>query len=90
MPLTRILLLLSMGLALTACAGLTKSAKPFLADAPISLRKECEGPAKLPPGRMTQAGVEKNWTRDRAALAKCKSRHKAVVDFYVNRDRALR
>lgn len=79
-----------MALALTACGASTRSGKVFLADAPFSLRKECEPPAKLPPGRMTQAGVEKNWTRDRAALARCKARHKAVVDFYVGRDAKLR
>ncbi len=75
---------------LTACSASTKSGRPFLADAPFSLRKECDAPVKLPPGGMTRSGVEKNWTRDRAALANCKGRHKAVVDFYVNRDKALR
>lgn len=79
-----------MALALTACAASTKSGKVFLSDAPATLRKACDDPVKLPPGRMAQSGVEKNWTRDRAALANCKGRHKAVVDFYVNRDKALR
>jgi hypothetical protein len=39
---------------------------------------------------MSQRDVEKNWTRDRAALIECKARHRELKRYYIDRDARLR
>lgn len=50
----------------------------------------CVPPANLPVGEMTQRDIERFWSRDRMSLADCAARHKALVDYYTQRDAYLR
>jgi hypothetical protein len=90
MKLIKILVLLTAASALTACAASTGSNKPFLLDAPDSLAKECEGPQRLAPVKMSQSEVERRWGVDRARLVECRLRHKALSNYYKKRDKSLR
>jgi hypothetical protein len=38
---------------------------------------------------MTQQGVERYWSRDRAALVECGARHDALIAYYQDRDTRL-
>ncbi|TGR33663.1 anaerobic dehydrogenase [Mesorhizobium sp. M8A.F.Ca.ET.202.01.1.1] len=50
----------------------------------------CLGPVRLPKGELKQGDVERLWISDRKALIQCGGRHKALRDFYHDRDAALR
>lgn len=65
---TRILTLGVLLLALTACAGSTKSGslKPE-----VYVTQKCSRPVLLPERALTQAEVEKFWAKDRKALLQC-------------------
>lgn len=56
----------------------------------LSVLKDCLGPVRLPKGVITQRDVERLWITDRKALIDCGKRHKALRDFYHERDKAIR
>lgn len=62
---------------------------PQLTDADRSLFAECLGPVRLPK-KLTQRDVERLWISDRKALIECSRRHKALGDYYLDRDARLR
>jgi len=68
---------------LTACAAFRPSAEApiILPDIPEEVR-ECPAPQELPAGFMSQAKVERYWSRDRAALIQCRTNLQTVVDYY--------
>lgn len=63
---------------------------PQLLAPDISLLKECLGPVRLPKGTITQRDVERLWITDRKALIDCGKRHKALRDYYYERDKRIR
>jgi hypothetical protein len=63
---------------------------PQLLEPDLSVLKDCLGPIRLPKGTLTQRDVERLWITDRKALIDCGKRHKALRDFYQERDKAIR
>ena len=60
-------------------------------DAPDSYATQaCVPPAGLPVGEMTQRDIERFWSRDRMSLVDCAARHRALRDYYAERDAYLR
>jgi len=73
----RILTLVGLSLALTACAAST-AVKPHISPPP-SLLVPCDKPVRLPVRALTQAEVETWWGRDRAALRRCGERQQSLA-----------
>jgi len=76
---------------LSGCAGKSVVAsveanRIELAPAPIELTRVCPAPVDLPDRGLSQADVERLWSRDRASLVTCRNRHGALVRFYQDRD----
>ena len=71
-------MLAALPLAVTACAGSTKSGnvKPELA-----VTQKCKLPVSLPDRDLTQAEVEKFWMRDRKALLECGVTKESLVKW---------
>lgn len=70
-------------LVLTACGGSTRSVDPERIDArppAESVMQPCDLAIQLP-GPLTQAQAETAWRSDRVALAACRGRHAALVDW---------
>jgi hypothetical protein len=65
-------------LALAGC-----SAPVALAPLPATLAEPCAAPVSLPARDATQAEVARWWIADRAALADCAAKHRAVVGWAV-------
>lgn len=63
---------------------------PQLLEPDLSVLKDCLGPTRLPKGTLTQRDVERLWITDRKALIDCGKRHKALRDYYQERDKAIR
>ncbi|MBZ9659757.1 dehydrogenase [Mesorhizobium sp. ESP-6-4] len=86
--------LIAIGLLCLAVQGCVStrfiSQPPALSDPDRTLVAECLGPVRLPKGALTQRHVERLWIMDRKALIECGRRHKALRDFYAERDAALR
>ncbi len=83
-------------LALPGCAPSVRiDGKPVVelgsarAAAPPALTAECARPADIAEAPLSAGAVERLWADDRAALTTCRSRHAAVIDFYVRRDAGL-
>ena len=66
------------------------SVPPQLTEPDRALVRDCLGPVRLPQGTLTQGDVERLWIGDRKALIECGRRHKALRDFYAERDAAVR
>lgn len=60
-----------------------------LAQPPAAFTNDCAPPVTLPDTDLGSAQVATMWGADRAALADCGSRHSALVQFYIGRDKAL-
>lgn len=76
-------MLIVSALVLTACAGSTKYTDgPTLTGADSSITGPCNRPVKLPNRALSQADVEKYWSRDRANLVKCAGEKAEVVRYY--------
>lgn len=83
---------LAAALALAGCSTTTIAPpdRPRL-DAPApQLLVDCNLPANLPPGEMTQRDIERFWGADRKHLAECVRKHGMLRDFIVDRDGNLR
>jgi len=85
-----------LALTLLASCASTKSDKVFVAPLPpvlsspdSALVKLCNVPVDLGSEALVQAQIEKLWSTDRANLARCLRKHKALVDFLNERDRLL-
>ena len=77
---TRILLIVSMMLALGGCANLRQIfPPPSIAKIPASLKKACSGVVNIPDRDLTAADVAHLWAKDRRALGACARRHGALV-----------
>jgi len=75
----RILTLVGLPLALTACAAST-AGNPHISPPP-SLLAPCDKPVRLPERALTQAEAETLWGRDRAALRRCGERQRGLVEI---------
>jgi hypothetical protein len=81
-------------MTLTACGASAKlDSRPVVelqnAAPPGALTAPCDEPSTIPDGAMNDGPAERGWAADRAALAGCKFRFKAAVDFYTGRDKGL-
>lgn len=80
---------------LAGCASSKLDARPVIelaspaAAPPASLVAPCDSPVEFAAGALGAGTVEFLWSSDRAALAACGGRHKAVVEFYRERDAGL-
>lgn len=86
---------------LTACAGLNglgpdpEAAQPIQelkrddAKPPAKLTKNCRTPTDLPSRDLSAGEVERLWGDDRVSLIVCGRKHRALRDFYRNRDKLL-
>jgi hypothetical protein len=68
---------------------MTPPKPPQLTDADRSLLAECVSPTRLPE-KLTQRDIERLWISDRKALIECGRRHKALGEYYMDRDLRLR
>lgn len=76
-------MLAASALVLTACAGSTKFTDGVtLTAADASITGPCNRPVKLPNRDLSQADVEKYWSRDRANLVRCAGEKAEVVKYY--------
>src|ERR1700675_2008770 len=79
---------------LSGCGSLAVDGKAVselssqLAKPPAEFSKPCDDPVDLT-GALSAGAVERSWGADRFALATCRDRHSAVLDFYSHRDAAL-
>lgn len=83
---------MSVGWALTGCAGSTGSGKtqpPTLGPIPAKLKQRCDDPVKLPPGAKTKKQVEALWGKDRKSLVLCRDSKSGLVKFIEDRDRRI-
>jgi hypothetical protein len=62
---------------------------PLLSEVDRALLAECLAPVRLP-AKLTQREIERLWISDRRALIECAKRHKALGDYYKDRDARLR
>lgn len=81
-------------MTLTACGASAKlDSRPVIelqhAAPPGALTGPCDEPISIPDGPMNDGPAERAWVADRNALAGCKFRLQAVVDFYAERDKGL-
>lgn len=60
-----------------------------LAAPPATLTEACGAPAELPEGPLSAGAVERAWAADIVALHSCRERHRAVTEFYRQRDAGL-
>lgn len=88
----------SIALLLTGCGGSRSvriDAKPVvelaspLAAPPTSLTIPCRSPAEIAADALSAGAVERLWGEDRASLAACGARYRAMIDFYRQRDAGL-
>jgi hypothetical protein len=90
LKLPRILSLLVLPLAVTACAGSTPSIEPpKLAAVDRELAKDCDNPTILPDRELTQAEAERYWAQDRFKLVVCRDRHRETIRFFTFRDNGI-
>lgn len=78
---------------MTACSGSTRLSsanRPYLTGADTALTKVCPSTVVLPQRPLTQLEIETLWGQDRYNLVNCGARHKALVEFFKNRDDGLR
>lgn len=83
-----------LALTLTGCGASAKlDSRPVVelqqAAPPGALTGPCDEPSTLPATELSAGATERAWAEDRSALAGCKFRLKAVVDFYAERDKGL-
>lgn len=90
----RTLTLIAIAFACLAAQGCVStryiSVPPVLTEPDRALVRACLGPVRLPQGELLQKDVERLWIADRKALIECGRRHKALRDFYAERDAAVR
>lgn len=87
----KILTLIACVSALTACGGSKRSADPEQIDLrppEESVMRPCDLASQLA-GPMTQAETETAWRADRVALAACRGRHAALVEWVRGTTEAL-
>ncbi len=72
-----------------SCVSTASVEGPRLDRPDSRLLADCELPVLIP-SKITNAQLERLWGNDRAALLKCGWNKKAVQDFYLNRDNALK
>ncbi|AGB71042.1 hypothetical protein [Rhizobium tropici] len=93
MKLIKTLTLVSLLLALPACAASTRYVSPppapQLAKPDSALTKDCDAPVNIGDKALTQEQTENLWIPDRKALLECRRRHAALRDFYADRDSRL-
>lgn len=74
------------GCASTKSINVAPAPAPQLTQADSALLKDCEPPVVIPKG----GNNEKLWRKDRISLVECGRSKKALGEYYVGRDNALR
>jgi hypothetical protein len=91
--LIKTLMLISLLLALPACAASTKYVSPphapQLEKPDSTLTKDCDQPVDIGDAALPQNKTEKFWMKDRKALIECRRGKGALRDFYADRDSRL-
>ena len=76
-------MLAASALALAACKGsIISTDRTRLTAADSSITGPCARPVRLPERKLSQADVEKYWSRDRANLVRCAGEKAEVVRYY--------
>lgn len=76
-------MLVASALALAACSGsIVSTDGTKLTAADSSVTGPCARPVKLPNRDLSQADVERYWSRDRANLVRCAGEKAEVVRYY--------